>query len=87
MQLPPPQIMSLADLSRYRDIDGVFAEANSRKPFCIQPVATEVDGVRMVCFPGDERHTVRAKTLPGPTRLCWRNSRYEPEEGLETLFN
>jgi hypothetical protein len=52
----------------------------------IQPVAFEENGTRFVCFPGDERHPVRSKVMPGPTRLCWRNGRYLPEGGLETFF-
>lgn len=86
IELPPPQIMSLTTMSRHRDIASVFAEAHGRKPARIQPVAIEEDGVRFVCYPGDERHPVRARAMPGPTRLYWRNGRYEPEGGLETLF-
>ena len=86
IQLPPPQIMSLAQLSRHRDVAGVFAEARSRTPMRIQPVMVDEGGVRMVCFPGDERHPIRSKEMPGPTRLYWRDGRYEPEGGLETLL-
>ena len=79
--------MSLAHLSRHRDVAGVLAEAHGRKPAHVQPVAFEAGGMRFVCYPGDERHPVRLKAMPGPTRLCWRNDRYEPEGGLESLFS
>jgi hypothetical protein len=41
----------------------------------------------MVCYPGDERHSVRERALPGPTRLHYRNGRFEPAGGLEALFS
>ena len=40
----------------------------------------------MICYPGDARHTVRERALPGPTRLHYRNKRFEPHGGFEGLF-
>jgi len=40
----------------------------------------------VVCYPGDARHPVPERALPGPTRLHYRNRRFEPAEGLEALF-
>jgi 8-oxo-dGTP pyrophosphatase MutT (NUDIX family) len=81
IQLAPPQIMSLAHLARHADVASVLAEAKQRKPPTIQPEAFEQDGTRVLCYPGDERHSVGERALPGPTRLCWRNNRFEPFEG------
>src|SRR5437764_1116697 len=70
IQLAPPQIMSLAALSRHREVSSVLAEARSRKPPRIQPEVFHEDGVQMLCYPGDERHSIRSRVMPGPTRLC-----------------
>jgi hypothetical protein len=86
IELAPPQIMSLAHLSRHADVASVLAEARGRRPPCIQPEAFEEDGTRVICYPGDERHSVRERALPGPTRLHWRNRRFEPVGGLPDLL-
>jgi hypothetical protein len=40
----------------------------------------------MICYPGDERHSVRERALPGPTRLHYRDRRFEPAGGFDALF-
>jgi hypothetical protein len=40
----------------------------------------------VICYPGDERHSVRERALPGPTRLHWLDGRYEPAGGFDALF-
>jgi len=87
LELAPPQIMSLAHLSRHGCVDSALAEARGRKPPVILPEPFEHEGVRIICYPGDERHTVRERALPGPTRLHYRNRRFEPAEGFEALFS
>jgi 8-oxo-dGTP pyrophosphatase MutT (NUDIX family) len=86
IELAPPQIMTLAHLSRYGEVAAVIAEARSRKPLHVQPEAIKEGELQMVCYPGDKRHSVRSRVMPGPTRLCWRNDRYEPAAGLEALL-
>ena len=86
IELAAPQIMSLTQLARFTTVAEVFADARSRKPPRIQPEVFQEGGVSMVCYPGDPHHSVSARVLPGPTRLCWRNDRYEPEGGLESLL-
>jgi 8-oxo-dGTP pyrophosphatase MutT (NUDIX family) len=85
MELAPPQIMSLAHLSRHAGVASVLAAARARKPPCIRPQPTDVDGMRVLCYPGDPWHPEREQALPGPTRLCWRNQRFEPDGGLAML--
>jgi 8-oxo-dGTP pyrophosphatase MutT (NUDIX family) len=85
--LAPPQIMTLAHLSRYGNVADVLAEARSRKPIHVQPEAVSEGVVQMVCYPGDERHSIKSRAMPGPTRLCWRNDRYEPDGGSEALLD
>ena len=82
----PPQIMTLAHLTRYSSVDAVLSEARSRKPPVIQSEPFEHENGRVVCYPGDERHSVREKAMPGPTRLCYRNKQFQPVEGFEALF-
>jgi hypothetical protein len=86
IQLAPPQIMSLAHLSRHASVQDALDAAASRKPPLIHPEPFEQDGMRVICYPGDERHSVRERALPGPTRLHHRGGRFEPAGGFEALF-
>jgi 8-oxo-dGTP pyrophosphatase MutT (NUDIX family) len=86
IELAPPQIMSLAHLSRYSSVEDALAQARGRAPPVILPEPFEHEGVRVICYPGDERHSVRQRALPGPTRLHYRNRRFEPAEGFDALF-
>ena len=86
IELAPPQIMSLAHLSRHDSVDGALAQARERPPPLVLPEPFEQDGARIICYPGDERHSVRERALPGPTRLHYRNRRFEPATGFEALF-
>jgi 8-oxo-dGTP pyrophosphatase MutT (NUDIX family) len=86
IQLAPPQIMSLAHLSRHSSTDEVIAAARCRRPPLIHPEPFEHEGRRVICYPGDERHSVRERALPGPTRLHWLDGRYEPAGGFDALF-
>ncbi len=84
--LAPPQILSLAHLARHRSVASVVAAARQRKPPCIRPQPYDVEGTRMLCYPGDPQHPEHVQCLPGPTRLWWRNQRFEPEAGLAALL-
>jgi 8-oxo-dGTP pyrophosphatase MutT (NUDIX family) len=86
IELAPPQIMSLVHLARHPDVASVFAAARSRQPPCIRPHPTDVEGVRVLCYPGDPWHPESEQLLPGPTRLSWRNKRFEPDGGLAMLL-
>ena len=85
--LAPPQILSLAHLARHTQVASVLQEARGRRPPCILPEPFEHEGQRVICYPGDERHSVQARALPGPTRLHYRHRRFEPWDGFEGLFN
>ena len=86
IMLAPPQIMSLAHLARHNTVQSVLLEARSRMPPVIAPEPFEHEGTRVVCYPGDERHSVGERALPGPTRLHYRNKKFEPVDGFEALF-
>jgi len=87
IELAPPQIMSLAHLARHAAVDSVLAAARARRPPVIQPESFDDDSGRVICYPGDARHSVREPALPGPTRLHYRNKRFEPAAGFEALFS
>lgn len=86
IELAPPQIMSLTHLARHRSVASVFAAAAARRPPCIRPEPRDVDGLRVLCYPGDPWHSEQQQMLPGPTRLTWRNKRFEPDAGLAILL-
>ena len=86
IELAPPQIMSLTHLARHRSVASVFAAADARPPPCIRPEPRDADGLRVLCYPGDPWHSERVQVLPGPTRLTWRNKRFEPDTGLAILL-
>jgi 8-oxo-dGTP pyrophosphatase MutT (NUDIX family) len=86
IELAPPQIMSLAHLSRYAGVQEALAAARSRMPPVIEPEPFEQDGGRVICYPGDERHSVSTRALPGPTRLRYLNKRFVPVGGFGALF-
>ena len=87
IEMAPPQIMSLAHLARHGSVASVLAELATRAPATILPESHDQDGQRVICYPGDPRHSVSTRALPGPTRLVWRKQRFEPEAGLATLWS
>ena len=86
IELAPPQIMSLAHLTRFGNVQGVMSEAKSRPPAMIQPEPFDDDGTRVICYPGDVRHSVPTRAMPGPTRLRYVDKRFEPTEGFSALW-
>lgn len=86
IELAPPQIMSLAHLSRYKNVTEAMAAARSRPPPLIEPEPFMHEGSRVICYPGDERHSVSQRALPGPTRLRYINKHFEPVGGFDALF-
>lgn len=86
IEMAPPQIMGLNHLARHRSVASVLAAAAKAPPPCIRPEPRDVDGVRVLCYPGDPWHPEPRQLLPGPTRLSWRNKRFEPDAGLAILL-
>ena len=79
--MAPPQIMSLVHLHGHASLASVMAQAATCLPPVIEPEPFDENGMRVICYPGDERHPVSAARLPGPTRLLFRNRRFEPPSG------
>ena len=44
------------------------------------------DGLRVLCYPGDERHSLHERAMPGPTRLTHDGRRFIPVDGFDALF-
>lgn len=86
IDLAPPQIMSLAQLSHLTVAAEVVAAARSRRPVLIEPEPFDQDGVRVICYPGDPAHSIAQRAWSGPTRLSYRNQRFEAEGGLAALL-
>lgn len=86
IQLAPPQIMSLVHLRQYTHAQEALADARKRPPALVEPEAFDINGERMICYPGDPMHSVRTAPFTGPTRLYFRNKRFEPDGGLPALM-
>jgi 8-oxo-dGTP pyrophosphatase MutT (NUDIX family) len=86
IDLAPPQIITLAHLSRYASAGAALDAARAARPRLIHPVHIEVDAARVFCYPGDAAHGDRERAFPGVSRLVLRNERFEPFEGFEALF-
>jgi 8-oxo-dGTP pyrophosphatase MutT (NUDIX family) len=87
IEMAPPQIMSLAHLARYASAAEALRAARQQKPPCICPENFSENGEIILCYPGDSRHSVAQRALPGPTRLLYRNRRFEPAGAFESLFS
>jgi hypothetical protein len=86
IELAPPQILSLSHLAHHESVSAALQHARLHPPPLVEPEPFEHEGTRMVCYPGDERHTIRERALPAPTRLQYRNGRFEPLGGLDSLL-
>lgn len=87
IELAPPQIMGLVQLARHTHTQSALTEAQSRRPPVVKPEPFDQDGIRTICYPGDPRHSVQQPAFPGPTRLLFKNKRFEPELGLAALLD
>jgi hypothetical protein len=79
--MAPPQIMTLVHLRRWTRLSEVMQAARTMPTPTIEPEPFDEGGCRVICYPGDARHSVAEQRLPGPTRLTFRNKRFEPPTG------
>ncbi len=86
IDLAPPQIMSLSQLAHFGSVAALMVAARHRRPPLVEPEAFDLEGERVICYPGDPRHSVAERAWPGPTRLAYRNRRFEPQGGLAALL-
>ncbi|MBL8382589.1 MAG: NUDIX hydrolase [Burkholderiales bacterium] len=87
IMLAAPQLMSLFELSAHPNVDAAIGSAALRWPRRIDPMPFEHDGTRAVAYPGDPRHAEQRPVMPGPTRLVFRDGRFEPVGGVQELFS
>ena len=66
IEITPPQIMTLAHLARHDSVAAILAAARAARPPLVLPESLEEDGVRVVCYPGDACHPVRARAPRTP---------------------
>lgn len=86
--MAPPQIMSLVHLNRFDAVADVLSHAQAQPTPTIEPEPFDEEGMRVICYPGDPRHSQPQARLPGPTRLMFRRKRFEPPSGtLDELLN
>jgi 8-oxo-dGTP pyrophosphatase MutT (NUDIX family) len=86
MSLAPPQLMTLAHLTRFGTVEAALDDARRRRPALIEPHILFEMNARVMCYPGDESHPVRERAMPGPLRLVTRGPRVEPQDGFEAFF-
>ena len=86
LSLAPPQIMTLVSLLPHTNTQSVLQAAKLNTPPVVMPEAFDEDGVRTLCYPGDPRHSVSQRAMPGPTRLRFMAGRFEPVGGFEEFL-
>jgi 8-oxo-dGTP pyrophosphatase MutT (NUDIX family) len=86
LPLAPPQIMTLVSLLPHADTHSVLQAAQVLVPPLVLPEAFDDAGVRTLCYPGDPRHSVSQRAMPGPTRLRFVAGRFEPTHGFEEFL-
>lgn len=69
IQLPPPTLRTLENLTRFESADQAIAEAASRPPPLVQPVFRATESSWALVLPGDPEHPEPARLLDGPTRF------------------
>lgn len=78
MMLAAPQLMSLVELARYPSVDAAMHVDAVNWPRLIEPHPFDHEGNRAVAYPGDPLHSNPQRAMPGPTRLVFRDGRFEP---------
>lgn len=86
IDLAAPQIITLQHLARFSNAAQVMDHASRTLPRTIRPEPFEHGGQRVTCYPGDPQHSDPHRAWEGPTRLIFRNGRFEPEDGLAALL-
>lgn len=82
----PPQLIGLMHLLTLPDVASAMNQARSRRPPLMQSHALNFGNQRVLCYPGDPEHPIQTRALPAPTRLIWRDKRFQPPEGLDALL-
>jgi len=81
--LAPPQIMSLLSISGFNSVQECLDHAEKTLTYKIHPNVIKSKDTRILTYPGDSEHTDREQRMPGPTRLEWNGSHFEPPGGFK----
>jgi 8-oxo-dGTP pyrophosphatase MutT (NUDIX family) len=76
IDLPPPTLRTLEELSSFARAEDVLAAARLRPPPLVRPVFRDLAGTYVLALPGDPEHPERDAVLPGPTRFTLRDGRF-----------
>lgn len=76
IQLPPPTLRTLEQLSAHPRLDVVLEEARSQRPPFVDPVFVERAGAYVLALPGDPDHPTREPAVPGPTHFTLADGRW-----------
>jgi 8-oxo-dGTP pyrophosphatase MutT (NUDIX family) len=89
IDMAPPQIVSLLHLLQHASVASAMQAARGRQPPLIEPETFEIGDMRVLCYPGDADHPLRERALPEPvpTRVVWRNRRFEPPQGFGAFLD
>ena len=86
IMLAPPQIMTLVGLLPHTSTSNLSTHLRKLTPRLIEPFPIQIDGERGMAYPGDHRHPIQERAMPGPSFLVYRNERFEPSEGFDSFF-
>ncbi len=86
IDLAPPQIMTLQQLARFDSAHAALQWGRGRQPATVLPESFDLNGQRVLCYPGDPRHSIAQPAWVGPTRLTFVDGRFEPANGLSGLL-
>jgi 8-oxo-dGTP pyrophosphatase MutT (NUDIX family) len=86
INMAPPQIMTLLSILPQANYAALAASLAAHVPRLIEPFSLLVDGVRTITYPGDPRHPVADRAMPGPTALIYKDEYFVPEAGFDSYF-
>lgn len=87
MDLAPVQLICLIYLLNFSNAAQAIQDASKRPPRLIEPLPCEINGQRVICYPGDPLHAISTPAWQGSTRLVHRFNRFEPVAGLASLLS
>ena len=67
--LAPPTKRTLQEFEQVESVEALLQHARRSDAPTVEPVVKEIDGVRLLLFPGDPAHPVATRALSGPTRV------------------
>lgn len=86
MDFAPVQLICLVHLLNFANAAHAIQSAGDCPPRLIEPHPCEINGQRLICYPGDPLHSAPTAAWAGPTRLIYRANRFEPADGFDHLL-